>query len=197
MELSGHAFSYVISLAAVVNGLGIVRLVTALSDYLRFRHRIHVEPDPLYIALLAFQFLLHVLMWWSIWGVRSIGGFDFVDYLFLLSGPTLLFLATGLLVPEVSSDALDMRAELERIRPSYFTVMVLAISWSILLWPVLGKGWSPSTWVFALFLVAGLVGRFSPNRGVLAAVVLLLWAVMITHIARYGMLLGAASSIQG
>ncbi len=91
-------FAFTISLAAVINGLGIVRLLTTLAEYLRVRDKFKVTHYWVYELLLLFQFLLHVLLWWTLWGARDASNFNFLIYLYMLAGPVLLYLGSSLLV---------------------------------------------------------------------------------------------------
>lgn len=42
MEFDYRAFIFIISLAAVINGLGLVRLLSAFAEYLRSRQRVEL-----------------------------------------------------------------------------------------------------------------------------------------------------------
>jgi small neutral amino acid transporter SnatA (MarC family) len=123
------SFAFTISLAAVINGLGIVRLLSTLAEYLRRRDRLEVGHFWVYSLLLLFQFVLHVLFWWAMFGVGSVGGFNFVGYMYLLIGPVCIYLATSLLIPDVDGDSksVDLRAQYFRLAPSHFTV--IAVMW--------------------------------------------------------------------
>jgi hypothetical protein len=48
-------------LAAVVNGLGIVRYLTDLSEYLRRRQALDFKPYWVFILIAGFQFMLRIL----------------------------------------------------------------------------------------------------------------------------------------
>ena len=109
MELDIRAFTFIISLAAVINGLGIVRLLGSVAEYLRQKDSLQVQHYWVYNLLAVFQFLVHVLLWWSIWGVRE-EAFNLVRYLYLLAGPILLFLGTSVLVPDVDEKTIDVRS---------------------------------------------------------------------------------------
>jgi len=51
--LDFRAFAFIITLAAVVNGLGIVRWLTALSEYLRQRQSLDIQHYWVYNLLAA------------------------------------------------------------------------------------------------------------------------------------------------
>ena len=66
MELDFRAFAFIITLAAVVNGLGIVRLLASFAEYLRHRAKMKIASYWVFNAWVGFQFLLHILMWRSL-----------------------------------------------------------------------------------------------------------------------------------
>ena len=116
METSNSLWPLVIALAAVVNGLGIVRLIAGLGEYLKKQSTLNVQHYWVYTLLAFFQLLGHLLLWWSILGLREIDNINFLNYLYLLIGPTLLFLATSLLIPDIKEKSVDLRAEYYNIR---------------------------------------------------------------------------------
>ena len=61
-SLDFRAFAFIITLAAVVNGLGIVRWLTAFSEYLRRRQSLDIQHYWVFSLLAGYQFLLHILM---------------------------------------------------------------------------------------------------------------------------------------
>ena len=110
MELDYRSFAFIITLAAVINGLGIVRWLTSFAEYLRNRGSLDIKHYWVYNLTAGFQFMFHVLMWWSLWGTHGSGAFNFLTYLYLLTGPVLLLLGTSLRVPDHSENSADLRA---------------------------------------------------------------------------------------
>ena len=82
MDVSITAFTYIISLSAVINGLGIVHLLSGFSEFLRSKDRVEINHYWVFSLWAALQFLLHVLLWWSMWGVRGVGDINFLAYLY-------------------------------------------------------------------------------------------------------------------
>jgi hypothetical protein len=144
MELTQDIWAFVIALAAVINGLGLVRLMSGVGDYLKSRHRLTLIPYWPHVASALFQLLLHILLWWSVLGLRAIGSITFVSYLYLLAGPTLLFLATSVIVPDVSDDSIDLKTQYFGIRKMYFSILGIFWVWVIFLWPAFGYPFAPT-----------------------------------------------------
>ena len=117
MEVDFRAFAFVVSLAAVVNGLGIVRWLAGFGEYLRRRQSLDLRHDWVFILFAGHQFLLHILLWWSLWGVRDASNFNFLIYLYMLAGPVLLYLGSSLLVPDVD-ETVDLRSHYFGARPA-------------------------------------------------------------------------------
>lgn len=193
MPLEFASFAFIITLAAVVNGLGIVRWITGLSEFIVHRNRIVVQYNWLYLATALFQFLLHILLWWSLWRVRGAGELNFLSYLYLLTGPILLFLGTALLAPTTSEDEINLRAQYFDTRVSYSTVSMLVWLWALFLAPVTRGEFAETAWAFATFAVLALVRRQSTNLVVHGIVTGLGWIVMVAFIALHSMRLGGPS----
>ena len=193
MQLDYAAFTFIFTLAAVVNGLGIVRWLSVLADFVRHRDSLRLGNYHLFIAFAAFQFLLHVLLWWSLWGIRSVDAFNFLDYLFLLTGPVLLFLGSSLLVPDAEQQDLDLDAHFDKVRSPYATVLAFAWLWSLLLWPILRGVVPPTMPLQATFLVLALALRFSRSRALWTGIAVANWLALASHIALFSMELGGVT----
>lgn len=191
MNMDTTSFAFIISLAAVINGLGIVQLLLSLGEYLRTRHRLRITHYWVFNLVVAFQFLLHILLWWSLWNAREAAEFNFLTYLYLLFGPILLFLGTSLLLPDVEEHAIDVRAQYFHIRRSYFTAMALLWLWAIFLWPVLSGVFAPTAPILTVYLIIAVVLRFTADARVHAVMALSNWALMIAYVVLYAMQLGA------
>ncbi len=194
MELDIRAFTFIISLAAVINGLGIVRLLGSVAEYLRQKDSLQVQHYWVYNLLAVFQFLAHVLLWWSLWGVRE-EAFNFVRYLYLLTGPILLFLGTSTLVPDVNQKTIDVRSIYQGFRKFYFSISIFLWIWAILVWPVFKGVVAPTTWLFSILLAIAVVLRFSDNSRVHAALVTANCLVLVAYIVLFGMEFGGVAQM--
>ncbi len=192
MELDFRAFAFIITLAAVVNGLGIVRWLTALAEYLRRKQDIGVDHYWVFNLAAAFQLLLHVLLWWSLWGIRTTASINFLTYLYLLTGPVLLYLGTSLLVPDTDGDSVDLRRHYFRVRRAYSTVLILLWLWTVLASPVLRGFFAPTAPFFTLFLLLAIAQRITAKPTAHGVSVVLNWALMLVFIGLYAMQLGGA-----
>ncbi|MGI9206257.1 MAG: hypothetical protein ACR2Q3_19735 [Woeseiaceae bacterium] len=188
------SFAFIITLAAVVNGLGIVRWLTGFSEYLRRRKRLSIKPYWVFVLIAGFQFLLHVLMWWSLWSVRGTGEINFLIYVYLLAGPILLYLGTSVLAPDIVDGSVDMKAHYFGARTTYSSILALLWFWAIFMSPVLRGEFAPTLPVFAMFFAAAVVQRLSGSPGVQVAVAVANWILFVCFIGLYAMRLDGASA---
>ena len=193
MPIEFASFAFIITLAAVVNGLGIVRWLTGLAEYLRRKSSLRVKHYWVYSLNAAFQFLLHILMWWSLWGVRAAAEINFLMYVYLLAGPVLLYLGTSVLAPDIADDV-DMRQHYDRVRKTYSSILALLWLWAIMMGLVLRGEFAPTAPLYALFLTAAVMQRIVFKPGIQALVAVLNWLLVIAFIGLYAMQLGGTYS---
>ena len=193
MQLEYAAFAFIFTLAAVINGLGIVRWLAALAEYVRARKDVHIANYRVFILFASFQFLLHVLLWWSLWGIRTVETFNFLDYLYLLAGPVFLFLSTSLLVPDAGAKQIDLDKHFDNVRQPYATTLSLAWLWTTFLWPVFQGVTPPSMPVHITFLVLAIALRFASGLRTQAALGIANWSLLVFFVWRFAMELGGIS----
>lgn len=174
----------------MVNGLGIVRWLTAFSEYLRRKQTLSIKHYWVFNLLGTYQFLTHILIWWTLWSVNDAANFNFLTYLYLLTGPVLLFLGTSLLTPSVDTEGVDIRNHFYDIRPMYSTVLALFWLWAIGASPVFRGVLAPTAPLFLLFLTTAVVLRISKNPKVHGIVVVINWLLVAVFIGLYAMQLG-------
>ena len=192
MEFDFKAFAFIIAVAAVINGLGIVRILTSLAEYLRTRNNLDISHYWVFNFWVAFQFLLHVLMWWTMWGIQSAEVFTFLHYLYLLLGPTFLYLGTSLLLPNVDDSSIDIRRHYFAIRSPYFLVAALLWLWAILQVPIFTGEFSSSAPIWVGYLFIAVILRFTTAPIIHGALVILSWLIILFYIATFALNLGMA-----
>lgn len=196
MPLEFATFTFIFTLAAVINGLGIVRWLTALAEYVRHKDFLRVKNYRIFLVFATYQFLLHVLLWWSMWAIRAAESFNFLDYLFLLTGPVLLFLSSSLLVPAADEEDIDLGRHFAKVRRPYAMTLGATWFWALLLSPVLIGSVPPSMPYHATFVVLAIVLRFVSRPAALGTLGALNWVMLVLLISRYAMELGGAVAQQ-
>jgi len=190
MESEERIWIYVISLVAVINGLGIVRVLVGLSEFLRNQQKFIARQYWVYTLFVVFQLLMHFLFWWSIVGLHKAANLNFLSYLYLLIGPTLLFLGTSLLVPAAKVESLNFRSEYYGVRTTYFSILIAFWLWTIFVWPVFGHSFAPTVPLLVAFLLIALILRITDHPRVHATLVIANYAIYLVFIALYTTRLG-------
>jgi len=134
--------------------------------------------------------LMHLLIWWSIVGLHKIGDLNFLSYLYILVGPTLLFLGTTLLIPDAKTDSVDLRAEYYGVRKAYFSLMAGFYLWAIFVWPVFGHGFAPTVPLITVFLLIALIAIITDKHKLHAALIVANLVVYLAFIILYATHLG-------
>jgi hypothetical protein len=191
MPVDSYSFVFIIALAGVVNGLGIVRWLSGFTEFLRRRSSLRVPLYWVFTLTACFQFLLHILFWWSLWGMRGTATINFLSYLYLLSGPILLFVATALLMPDIDEDEIDLRAHYFSIRSDYSTILVLLWLWAIFSGPLLRGTFAPTVPIFLFFLANAVVMRATANPTVHGVSAIVNWVVFAALIGLHFLQLGS------
>ncbi len=185
MESVTSTWKFVISLVAVINGLGVVRLLAGLSDYLKHHKTLNIQHYWVYTLLIVFQLLIHLLFWWFIIGLHQHGNINFLSYLYLLIGPTLLFLGTSFVVPDCKVESLNLRTEYYSIRKTYFSLLAIFYLWAIFVWPVLGQVFAPTAPLLIIFFLIALTLSITDQPKVHATLIIANYAVYITFIVLF------------
>ena len=193
MEITSSVFTFIVALAAVINGLGIVKIVVGMGEYIRRRESLNISYYWVYSLVIVFQLLAHVLLWWALIGLREIGSMNLLQYLYVLLGPTLLFLATSMLVPDFKDNNVDLRAEYRRLRKPYFSILAIFWVWSMFIWPIFGYPMAP-TWKMAVcWMTIAIILRVTENAKINAALVVTNLILLMIYIGIYAMELGGIS----
>ena len=184
------SFAFIITLAAVVNGLGIVRWLSGFAEYLRRQQSLQITHSVVFSLSAGFQFLLHILFWWTLYSLRGGATINFLTFLYLLTGPILLFIGTAVLIPDVDDDGIDLGEHFRAIRSVYSTVLALLWLWTIFSSPILRGFFAPTLPILIAFLANSLVLRISANAKAHVACAVINWLMLLSLIAIFFMNLG-------
>jgi hypothetical protein len=117
------AFEYFSVMVSVILALGIAQILGGVGRIIQYRGAsVYWVHGVWTVVLLASHFRL----WWTLWDLRAGFELSYYGFLALLMGPTLLFLAARVLMPDFSDPG---EANLEdyffRIRRAFFTLLLL------------------------------------------------------------------------
>jgi len=181
----------IVMLAAVINGLGIVLLVSGIGEYLKKHAWLNIQHYWAYTPLTIFQLLTHLLLWWSLLGVMSsVQYFNFLSYLYLLTGPILLYLGTRLIIPEINDKSINLYKAYYAFRKTFYSIMAAFWLWVIFVWPVFGYPFPPTVPLFIVWLLISMVLRFTDNPKAHAVLVTANLVVFAVFIAIFAMQVG-------
>ena len=124
------AFKHVVVPIGVVIALGVARIVTAASQYIQNRERVRLAWS--HAAWSAVLFLWFVGLWWISWGLRNADAarWSYFTLIFLLIGPSLMYLAATLLLPEVPVEGeLDLAGRFDEVGRPFFLCLATFVLW--------------------------------------------------------------------
>lgn len=194
MPVDAASFVFIIALAGVVNGLGIVRWLTGLTEYIRQRSSLDIQLYWVFALTACFQFFLHILFWWSLWSLRGTASINFLSFVYMLTGPILLFVGTALLMPNVDSDEIDLKEHYFATRSSYSNVLILLWLWAIFASPLLRGAFAPTAPIFAVFLANAVAMRATANPTVNSVSAIVNWILFTVIIGIYFLQLGGPAT---
>ena len=101
-------FDYLSILFSVIMGLALTQILQGLRALMLARSRVVVFlPALIWAALMIF---IVAQAWWGMFGMRDIGLWNFAMYGAVVLQTTLMYLASGLVVPDVPAEGIvDMR----------------------------------------------------------------------------------------
>jgi hypothetical protein len=120
---------------AMVLGLGVTRLLTALVAIFKTRRRITIDWVP--VAWAGALFLTQLQFWWALGDLAAIkSSFPYLHFLGLVTLPLMLFLTAALLLPS-GEEALSLRSYFEEdgkwalVSLSAFFAGALVVNWQL------------------------------------------------------------------
>lgn len=184
-------FPFISVMFAVIMGMGVVYLLMAIATIVRgIGHGI--KTYWLHITWVLFLLLLHFHVWWSLWELQQVEVWNYFTYLFLLSGPVLLFWSAALIIPEDKKHAkIDLRQYYFQYHSKFFLTLSLAVVWGMLLFPVFFGMIDPVFEWLLLFLVFIVSLIFIKNPKLHVILSILAWILFFAWITSYGFFMSA------
>jgi hypothetical protein len=166
IELEGplDSFNYLSVLLSIVIGLAITQVLQGLRVLMLSRETARLyAPSLVWTAMVL---LIATQMWWSSFGLRDHREWTFALYALILLQVGLFYLASGLVLPDLRPDNIDLQADYFRNRRWFFGLLAGAAVVSILKDVALeGRLPDTSNLIFHIILIGSCVGAIvSPNR---------------------------------
>jgi len=119
------AFEFLSVFVAVIMGLAVTRLLSAVGSSIRHRdsitgHWVH--------SLWAVNVLLYVVsIWWALFAWNQLPEWDYFLFLFLVLYAIVLYLLTDVLYPDQITDGLNLETHFIRHRSAFFWLLLAAV----------------------------------------------------------------------
>jgi hypothetical protein len=122
-------FEYLSVLISIILGLAITQILTGYRGLVLCRARVRAYwPSLIWTVVLL---LVAVQSWWSMFGLRNVVDWSFADFAVVLAQTVVLYLLTGLVLPEFFNEPqVDLREHYLQHRQLFFggVIMLVAVS---------------------------------------------------------------------
>lgn len=128
MEIS-HSL-LVTMMFVIILSMGIANILTTLANVLNRRSTLN--GDRLHTSWMLLMLIIHFNLFWHALSILDVETWEFLDFLFMITGPVLTFFATSVLLPD-SSDAEqnDIRGHYFNCSGQFFLLVGLLQIWII------------------------------------------------------------------
>jgi len=184
--MNSSEFPFISVMFAVIMGMGVVYLLIAIAAIVRGIER-EIKTYWLHTAWVLFLLLLHFHVWWSLWEFQQVEAWNYFSYLFLLSGPVLLFWSAALIIPEDRNPRnIDLKHFYSENNSKFFLMLSFAVVWGMLLYPIFFGIMDPVFEWLLLFLViiVSLIFIKKPKLHIILSI--LAWILFFIWIVSYG-----------
>jgi hypothetical protein len=162
MEGQLDSFSYLSVLLSIVIGLAITQVLQGLRVLMLSRETARLyAPSLIWTAMVL---LIATQMWWSSFGLRDQEEWTFGLYGLILLQVSLFYLASGLVLPDLRPENIDLEADYFRNRRWFFGLLAGAAVVSVFK-DVALEGRLPDTpnLIFHLILIGSCIGAIASN----------------------------------
>jgi hypothetical protein len=163
----------------MVLSIGIGNLLMGLSSLLN--ERSPREFDWLPTSWLLLLLLQHLNLFWYTLDIIEVDEWGFGGFLYIVTGPTLLFLSASLLLADPAlSGPSEPRTHYFRVAGKFFSILGLLMLWMIGADFVLGTGFTRASFWNAAFLVLFVMLGRSRAPGLHTSTTTAVWALTLS-----------------
>ena len=182
-------FEFLVTLYAIVTGLGLTLLVRSLGQMLESRRKTRLYW--VHTCWLAIMLVGYVVVWFQLWSYRQVASWTLLEGLLLLSVPIALYLVSHLAVPELEDGAEhDMRSYYYDHHRLLQGLLALAVVLSTVAAGLILNRWAPGESWLAVRLVAlavlipGIVSRRPQVHAAQVVVLMILLSFVVAELRR-------------
>ena len=124
------SFSYLSVLLSIVIGLAITQILQGLRALMLARGSARLYGPSLIWA--ALMLLMATQMWWASFGLRDHQDWTFGTYGLVLLQVSLFYLASGLVLPDLTPERIDLQGDYYRNRRWFFGLLATTVVTSLL-----------------------------------------------------------------
>lgn len=162
-------FEYLMVMVSIILALALAQLLRGIAEILTNPNRFWIHTAWVLVTVgLVIQF------WWAYWDFSAVSSWTILMFMYVLSAPILLFLASYLLLPGYRSKDQNWREHFFEIRRWLFlTLIALSLAGTFETWSLLGVTLLHPYRVFQVVILAVvLIGFFSKDQKVQGLVVI-------------------------
>ncbi len=172
-------FEYFSAMIAVILALGVTHILGQIS---------YVTQNPrkagvywVHSVWVGVTLLAHFSAWWNIWGLKASIDFSYLTFLYMLIGPTALFLAARAILPRIRQSAsVYLERHYYSVHRAFFIPLAVFVIWpSFLGLIVLDTASIAGILEHAVFLAPMVACAISRNRYLHAASAILVAAAFL------------------
>ena len=169
-------FEYLSVVTSIILSLSAAQLLTQLRTILQRAKRYWVHA-----LWVIFVLLLHLLIWWELWGYRNVESWNFVKFSFLLLNPGILFICSSALVHSEAGAPEHWSKHFFEVRRIIFSTLAMLTVGSVLRrWILAGVPMlSPVNIPELLFAALFLSGFLSRSTKLHAVLVIASWLLLL------------------
>lgn len=136
MDITNALLVAMMFIVLLTIGIGnIVMGLAALVD-----RRSPLRPDGYHTSWTIIVLLLHFNLFWHVIDILRIETWVFPEFLYVILGALLMFFATHILLPDASSEAVDLRVHYFDVHRQFFSFLALLMLWIVGVDFLLGSG---------------------------------------------------------
>lgn len=122
-----NLFEFLLIVVSILLGLGITELLSGVARILRGE----LSAGRLHSLWILIVFLVQAQLAWGLWLLRSLEEWRYPEFLLLLTGPIVLYMASAVLFPATASSG-NLDAHLMQRRRAFFLLMLAYVCFTAL-----------------------------------------------------------------